>query len=105
MSQSLYAAIPIVMDRFDFEKVQKVMEFLNWTWTGMGEVPTIAELEETALYLLTGCVREFELKGSPLSGMLYATGGFQARVKCFERSEPRLELTFYVDSHSSNGEF
>ena len=32
MNQSLYAAIPILMNRFDFAQVHKVMTFLNWRW-------------------------------------------------------------------------
>jgi hypothetical protein len=102
---SLHAAIPFAIDRFDFEKVQKVMEFLGWTWSGNGKSPTIDELKGTAFYLLSGCVHEFETRGRPKEGMLYATGGFQARVECFEKSDPRLELLFYVDTASSTGEY
>lgn len=105
MSYTLKDAIPIVMNRFDFEKTRKVMEFLNWSWAGDALPPTIDELKKCALYLLDGCVRMFEEKGSPQSGMTWATGGFEASVQTFEKSEPRLQLLFYVDQTSSSGEY
>ena len=36
-----------IMDNFDFEKVEKVMEFLDWKWAfieGSPKVPTRADL-------------------------------------------------------------
>lgn len=105
MSQSLYAAIPIVMNRFDFGQVHKVMTFLNWTWAGDGAVPTQYQLEDEAQSQLNKCVAEYERRGCPKSGMLIASGGFEATVQTFEEGQPRLQLTFYVDTRSSTGEF
>lgn len=101
---NLYPAINHVMNRFDFEKTHRVMEFLDWRWNGP-ITPTIDELKSTALQMLDGCVHMYYDKGQPKSGMLWATGGFQATVQVFEDGEPRLSLVFYVDETSSNGEF
>jgi len=104
MTHTLHSAIPILLERFNFEKVRSVMQLLNWTWTN-GSVPTILDLQETAEYLLSGCVAEFDRRGQPKSGMVFATGGFQATVETFETGEPRLQLLFYVDCTSSTGEY
>ena len=108
MNQSLYAAIPILMNRFDFAQVHKVMTFLNWRWalTEAGHaVPSQSELEAEAYRQLTMCVAEYEKRGCPKSGMNVSSGGFQAQVMTFESGQPRLELSFYVDSTSSTGEY
>lgn len=105
MINPLYAAIPIVMDRFDFRRVERVMTFLNWRWAYQGRVPTLDELESEAYRQLHQCVAEFEKRGNPKSGMNIASGGFQATIVCFESGKPQLKLTFYVDSVSSTGEF
>lgn len=103
MTQSLYTAIPIIMNRFDFKQVEKVMECLNWNWaTGR---PTLAQLRDEALNQLNCCVDEFYRRNQPPSGMLIASGGFEATVQTFESGQPRLQLTFYVDSTSSAGEY
>ena len=104
MTQSLYAAIPLVMDRFDFEQVQKVMTFLDWKWSSVG-IPTVDDLKAEAFRQLNKCIDEFERCGRPQSGMLIASGGFEATIQTFESGKPRLQLLFYVDSRSSTGEF
>jgi len=40
-------AIEEIMDNFDFEKVHKVMTYLNWEWHHEG-VPEISKLKRTA---------------------------------------------------------
>jgi hypothetical protein len=104
MPKSLYAAIPKIMDRFDFEKVEKVMRFLNWKWstTANGyDVPSVAELESEAYRQLHECVRIFEARGCPASGMNVSSGGFQALVMTFEKGDPQLQLVFYVDEQDA----
>jgi hypothetical protein len=105
MSTSLRDAIPIVMNRFDFAKVHKVMTFLNWKWatTSVGyNVPTLDDLMNEAQRQLSMCVDEYTKRGRPASGMNISSGGFQANVVTFERGEPQLQLLFYVDEISHN---
>lgn len=108
MSKSLYAAIPLIMERFDFKQVQKVMEFLNWKWanTAAGNAaPSIEELRAEAYRQLDQCIDLFERQGRPATGMNVASGGFQALVNVFASGNVELELLFYVDAKSSNGEY
>jgi hypothetical protein len=35
-----------IMDTFDFEKVQRVMNFLNWNWDKPGYIPTVIDLRK-----------------------------------------------------------
>jgi hypothetical protein len=103
MSQSLYAAIPIVMNRFNFEQVHKVMTFLNWKWatTSVGyAVPTLNDLMNEAHRQLTMAVDEYYRRDQPPSGMNISSGGFQANVVTFEKGTPQLQLLFYVDESS-----
>jgi hypothetical protein len=105
MPKSLYAAIPIVMNRFDFAKVHKVMAFLDWKWvTPDGyATPTQFQLEHEAYRQLNQCVAEFEKRGCPASGMNVSSGGFQALVMTFEKGDPQLQLVFYVDESAHTG--
>lgn len=102
---SLRSAIPIVLNRFDFGKVQKVMTFLNWRWMGDPQSPTEQELIDCATSMLYSCVRLFEEQGCPASGMFCATGGLQAVIHTYPKGKPKLELLFYVDQSESFGEY
>jgi hypothetical protein len=106
ISTSLHSSIPVVMNRFDFDKVHRVMTFLDWKWattqTGYA-VPSVSELEAEAYRQLSYCVDEFEKRGRPASGMNISSGGFQANIVTFERGTPQLQLLFYVDEISHNG--
>jgi hypothetical protein len=102
MPESLFASIPKVIDRFDFAKVEKVMTFLDWKWvTEVGYiVPDVDRLKAEALRQLQDCIREYEKRGCPQSGMNVSSGGFQALVMTFEKGDPQLQLVFYVDEQS-----
>ena len=73
-----------IIENFKFDKVQSVMEFLDWQWAGEG-VPTIKSLKETAKHLLKGAVeaRLGDYKDTHWEqGIIYGTGGFQAMAWC-----------------------
>ncbi len=73
------------MDEFDFDKVQEVMEYLNWRWAG--EYVTIDMLKETAKRLLREAadLRLGDYKDTHWEqGVICATGGFQAMAFCNE---------------------
>lgn len=42
-----------IMDQFEFYKVQRVMESLDWRWAGVGGVPTTADLRQHVRERLT----------------------------------------------------
>lgn len=95
ISTKLYGSIDEIMERFDFEKVRRVMEFLNWTWAGVG-IPSTEELKSTARRVLYDAVAEYERLGYPDTGMDCATGGFIANISKFSSGGRELSLAFYV---------
>ena len=72
-----------IIDNFDFEKVHKVMEFLNWQYwddSVKGQhVPDIHELRAAARRRIKDALREIE-KTNQLR-MTYDSGGFVATVE------------------------
>lgn len=74
-------AISEIMNNFDFERVKKVMDLLEWTWAtdrGTSEVPDLDEIKKTALECLEG---EF------------STGGFW----CVKESKEMMSLHFSIE--------
>jgi hypothetical protein len=83
-----------ILDEFDFDKVHKVMEFLEWTWYKDGvqsppEVPTKGELRKKARYLMNTCIEHEECSTG--------TGGFHVRKSTYD-GVPYYELQFVVTS-------
>lgn len=69
MKEKHKKAIDEIMDWFDFERVAKVMEFLNWKWVSAEDgVPSIGEIKKSARRLLKEAIKN---KTS------IATGGFK----------------------------
>jgi hypothetical protein len=86
-----------IMDNFDFNKVAKVMKFLNWQWamspTGVPEEPEIRE-----------CCRKYlssTYDHAVQQGRKYtmATGGFVYR---YDPHYSELSLVFEVTGWSTN---
>ena len=76
------------MENFDFMKVHKVMEFLEWEWAGEG-VPTLVSLEREAQSLLKRtteyCVNDF-----------YAIECRGYYAEC-DRDRKTMKLTFMIE--------
>lgn len=91
--------VETILENFDFERVHKVMVFLNWTWiTSKTEkgVPSIYELIREAEYLLKESYKS-SMEKQEDSGR--ATGGFKALSFWEEeKGEVDLSLSFEVDS-------
>lgn len=77
MSQtaSLWKQQSKIMDRFDFEKVQRTMLELGWRWRG--EDPTLEEIKGTAETLIGYVTRSIE-EGWDSPWLSSSTGGFRA---------------------------
>jgi len=107
LAVSLNLKIDEVLKAFEFEKVRKVMEFLDWKWsTNSGyQTPDVAELRRTARRLLNSTVERWFLQGRPASGMTVSTGGLVAEIVLFaadeDRMNPKVVLTFYVDQRDA----
>jgi hypothetical protein len=86
-----------ILDNFDFEKVKRVMDFLNWEWAGSNGVPEIYELRQHARKLMNTAVTEcLKSKGTD-----YTTecGGFRVECNKYE-GDPKiyLRLSFNLES-------
>ena len=78
-----------IMDNFDFEKVAKVMETLNWTWLGADTSPTVEELQNMAGNLLWDvCNADYDV---------VSAGGFEASKDFSDPDDPYVALRFVVE--------
>lgn len=84
-------SIDEVLDCMDFEKIKKVMDFLNWTWWNTDGVPEIYELRIHARELLTRIAKE--IMNSDKNNCAISCGGFRADV---ERDEDDSKLYFHL---------
>lgn len=103
MKQKLTDMVPIVLNRFDFRKVHEVMVFMRWKWAIGTEfrIPTSDELRGAAEEYLLHCVKKFEGRGRPNTGMAVECGGLRAEVLVFPDGTESLELMFCIESYST----
>lgn len=92
-----------VFDNFDFEKVKKTMDALNWEWAFLkrldpkddfkektvSAVPTLDEIKEAAAKLMWDCAND------PKNAVI-ATGGFRVEKDFSDPDDPWMRLTFEV---------
>ena len=72
-----------IMDEFNFAKVEKVMDYLDWGW--VGEYVTMDMLRDEAKRLLREAAKlRLGIDKHWEQGIIYATGGFQATAFCNE---------------------
>ncbi len=94
-----------ILNEFDFDKVERAMEALNWKWRG--EIPTIYDLREEAERLLWGAAKSrlgsFKNEHHDIP-IINATGGFEARAWCDKEKTKitKLDLAFVVTSWGSS---
>jgi hypothetical protein len=94
-----------ILNEFDFDKVERVMEALNWKWRG--ETPTLYDLREEALRLLRGAAKsrlgDFKDTHHEIA-IINACGGFEAKAWCDEGKTKitGLDLAFVVTSWDSS---
>ena len=90
-----------ILDNFNFAKVLKTMEVLDWKWATSNGVPTMDELRNQAERLLRGAAnsRLGDYKNTHWElGIINGTGGFQATAFCDEAKTriTGLDLKFIV---------
>lgn len=81
---------------FDFEKVHKVMEFLDWEWADSDEIPSIYRLIKTARDLLEEVWDK--TKEIDNDNQYIATGGFRVACYYFPGIGKRLQLSFALET-------
>lgn len=94
--QMLYKEVEAILDDFDFYKVQKAMQALNWTWSSTEPfVPELGELRRTARQLLSQAYVALDVQDE----FSVSTGGFKASGRVFPRSSKKyLRLEFIISS-------
>ena len=85
--------IDYILDNFDFEKVKKVMDVLEWKyWDSEGDTVSIYELRKKARHVLKSLISHVEKEV-----YLIGSGGFEATVMhCEDFEKPVFELKFVV---------
>lgn len=88
----MYEQMEEIMNEFDFTKVRRTMEALDWTWYFEAEIPSIKMLRECARKHLMELVKHPHYS-------LSASGGFEAY-----RDGDRIGLRFIVEHWEAENE-
>ncbi len=90
------------LNSFDFERVKKVMEALEWKYSDINGVPDQYEICSTAKRICVDCIYDFFIKGCE-SEMHISTAGFDvAYYAPDDESEfGELQLKFVVEESNS----
>jgi len=99
--EAINEQIDEIMDTFDFKKVKKTMEMLEWAWSSSGGIPDEYEIRKTARRLLKQLI-DFE------DGGITSVGGFRAEL--IQKANNggkwlRVDLAFCVDQTFMDGEY
>ena len=88
-----YETIMDCLDEFDFDRVHKVMTFLDWKYSDSTEVPSVEYLRKNARkYLMEVAKQALETK----SENICATGGFRYEAKLYEDGYLWLRMAFEI---------
>ena len=91
-----------ILDEFDFRKVHKMMEKLEWKWSfleGKYEVPKISEMKKTCRRLFFDSFENFTKYNMSESNA--STGGFCVTVYKDEKSNEQVMLQFILEEKYS----
>ena len=92
-----YDSIMDCLDEFDFERVHKVMKYLNWTWADIGSVPEVSDMRKHCRkYLQNVVVGTLERKDTG-GEYIEACGGFRYEAKLYEDGFLWLRMSFEID--------
>lgn len=86
-----------IIENFDFDKVHKVMQHLNWTWNFEKNPPTVEQLKKTAATNLKSCCSILNGKDGK-KRYNCSSGGFVASARKYKDGEICLELSFQITS-------
>jgi len=79
-----------VMDEFDYDKVQRVMEFIDWKWASVDGVLSVGDLKRKSRILLSDCVNGATLHKQDV---IISTGGFKAEATWDNESNKIYNIT------------
>lgn len=90
--QAIQEQMDEIMDSFEFGKVLRIMQHLNWKWTNSNGVPDEIELRKEARRLMKDAVE---------CGGWAGTGGFTA-IFTENKSERWIRLNLYFGISDTN---
>lgn len=97
MNDDVRKEIDYVMDRFDYDRVKKVMDHLFWLWYDTIGVPEIGDLREHSRRLLTEVAQQVIDNKEFVASSNRACGGFRAEAyKYADTDKIYLKLSFEV---------
>ena len=87
-----------IIDEFDFERVKKVMDFLNWHWVVCDGVPYVSDLRKEARRQLVEAAAGYDEHENELNGETWnvSRGGFHAMASRHKDGKLWLKLEFVV---------
>lgn len=88
----LMECVENAIDDFDFEKVSKVMQFLNWQWATTKGVPTQEDMSEMVRSLSESAYERLNSTGEEMYRA--SSGGFVVEVSVYDDGE---SPSYFVD--------
>ena len=89
-----YDLIMDCLDEFDFERVQRVMTFLDWKYADSKEVPDTQTLRKKARKYLIEAAKEALQKNCEFT---CSTGGFRYEAKLYPDNFVWLRMSFTIE--------
>jgi hypothetical protein len=83
----------MILEQFDFSRVQRTMLALNWGWLGGDAPPSMDDIERQADYVMQTVISGYK-PGDPFYSI--SCGGFCALILKYDAG-PRLELSFAAE--------
>ena len=91
-----YDTIMDCLDEFDFERVHKVMNFLNWTWSSIEGVPDTLALRRNCRTYLQEVIRGALERKNEGGEFIMASGGFRYEAKLYPNDFLWLRMSFDI---------
>jgi hypothetical protein len=86
-----------IIDHLNVQRIQSVMEFLDWKWRG--ELPTIGKIYSELMSRLNDVIKDFENhEYDDVNKVFYSSecGGIKITIMLDEKEEPYLEVMFIL---------
>jgi hypothetical protein len=86
-----------IIDHLNVQRIQSVMEFLDWRW--IDEIPTVGKIYSELMSRLNAVIKDFENHDyDDVKDVCYSSecGGIKITIRLDEKEEPYLEVMFIL---------
>jgi hypothetical protein len=86
-----------IIDHLNVQRIQSVMEFLDWRW--IDEIPTVGKIYSELMSRLNAVIKDFENhEYDDVNDVCYSSecGGIKITIRLDEKEEPYLEVMFIL---------